>query len=152
MTAASREDLVSSALRFAIEGHMRLAVDCVRRLAVEHGPDSVPEALLAWIDTTWHLAFPDGLPDGYLDSPMLFVTTNTDRGVPEPLTVDEVEPAVRWAGRFIYARLADDEAQGRALVASVESDEQWSDAVLTVLDACACMVRTVRAERAAEGA
>ncbi|MCK2242168.1 MULTISPECIES: hypothetical protein [unclassified Crossiella] len=61
-------------------------------------------------------------------------------------TADQVNPAVRWAGRLMVARAANDRDQAEALINSVPSDndKQWSDNVLAVINMCGQMVRGAR--------
>jgi hypothetical protein len=134
-------NLAGRALLHAVADRMDIAARCVERIAREHSPDVIPQVMLAWVDTAWARMYPDGIPDGYLDAPMRF----WHEGDEHTESVDRVPPPVRWAGRFIVARLADDETQARALLSSVQSDEEWSSAVLSVLDVCAANVRLAAA-------
>lgn len=132
-------ELARRALTHAAAERMDVAVRCVQRIAAEHGNNVIPDVLIAWVDTAWGRLFPDGLPDGYLDRPMRFwkVGQNTDTTE----GIYDVAPNLRWAARFVFARLADDEAQGDALISSVETDAQWSANVSAMLDVCSANLR-----------
>lgn len=129
--------LAGRALSHSAADRMDVAVRCVQRIASEHGPDALPRVMLSWIDTAWMRLFPDGLPAGYLDRPMRFWHV----GEASTASVDDVPPALRWAGRFVFARLADDEQQARALLAAVQTDREWSAVVQAVLDVCGANLR-----------
>lgn len=135
-------DLAGRALTHAAADRIDTAMRCVERIAREHGEDQIPRVMLAWIDTAWGRLFPDGLPDGYLDQPMAFWKV----GEGHTQTVDEVPPNLRWAGRFIFSRLSDDEGQALALINSVRDEVEWSAAVFAVLDVCAANLRLATTE------
>lgn len=146
-TPAPWVELAGRALAHAAAHRSAIAVRCVERIVREHGPDVLPNVLLAWVDTAWGRLYPNGLPDGFLDRPMRFWR----EGSGDTATVDDVPPSVRWAGRFIFARLADDQVQAEALIASVRTDEEWSGAVMAVLDVAGSTLRLAVAQAAAGG-
>lgn len=129
--------LAGRALVHSAADRRETAVRCVQRIADEHGPDVLPRVMLSWIDTAWARLFPDGLPEGYLDRPMRFWHVGDDHTE----SVDDVPPAIRWAARFVFARLGDDEQQANALIQSVRDDREWSAAVQAVLDVCGANLR-----------
>lgn len=49
-------------------------------------------------------------------------------------SADDVPPRVRWAGRFIAARAADDEATAVALLDSLVDDAEFSDRVSALME------------------
>lgn len=126
-------DLAGWALTHEMAGRGDIAHDCVRRIVELHGPDVIPQVLLAWADAAISRAWPDGLSqDGQL-KPLTFLHAPTG----EIGGADEVPAPVRWAGRFIMARLVDDEPQALALLATARSDREWSVYVGGVLNVAA---------------
>ncbi len=140
-------DLAGRALIHSYAGRFDIAIKCVERLGEQHGPDVIPQVLLAWVDASWAQAFPDGLPDGYLSKPMSFWHEGDDHTE----DVDSVPPPVRWAGRFIFARLTDDQVQAEALLNAVPSEVEWGRVVAATLDVCGANMRLAQAHRLAAG-
>lgn len=116
----------------------RAGVDQIlRQLFADYGYELVPQLLLCWVDTALHChgldvdrpgAGPIGL-GGFV---------NHATGAIED--VDSVPPNVAWVGRFMTARCSNDRDTVRALIASVTSDEQWTQNVLTTLDICSSVL------------
>jgi len=134
-------DLAGRALRHAIAGRWDIALRCVNRLGTTYGPDVIPQVMLAWIDSAIGVIWPDGPPPAEKVGGLTF----WHEGDTHTETVDQVPPGIRWAGRFWMARIIDDEAQGRALIAAVQGDEEWRGCVSGVLDVSASAIRLARA-------
>lgn len=131
-------DLAGRALGHTIARRDETAIRCVYRLADKHGFEVLPQVLLAWIDTAIGVVFPGGPPD--VDWNLSFLHEDTE----QMTGVDQTPPGIVWAGRFFVARLADDEAQGRALLNTFRDssvEEAWGEAVLGVLNVCGSMIR-----------
>lgn len=129
-------DLARRALLHQIAGRADIAQRCVQRLALRYGMNSVPQVLLGWVDTAIILAG-DQLPDPDRVEELMFWDVSTG----DVQRVDEVPPPARFAGRFLLARLLDDEVTGEALIRAVGSDGEWSMNVLAVLNMCAEMIK-----------
>lgn len=126
--------LASMALTEAVLGNNDIAGKAMQQIHDQHGPEAVPGVLLAWIDTMLtYIPPPEG--SSFVGLEFREVTENHFTGA------DEVPPAVAWAGRLIVARANDDEAQARALIDSVLSDEQWGRNVSALLSGIAIMLR-----------
>lgn len=129
-------DLARRALLHNVAGRADIARRCVARIAHRFGDDQIPQVLLAWVDTTVIVAG-DRLPDPDRVREMLFF--DVDTGVVQG--VDEVPPPVRFAGRFLLARLMDDQVMGEALIRAVGSDGEWARNVSAVLNMCAELIK-----------
>lgn len=124
--------LAADAFRAAQLRNLPAAGHYVRRIADEHGPDVIPNVLLAWIDTALHAA---GLDD--YGEPAHLTFGNLDNG---DVTNDanDVDPLVAWSARLVNARLADDPATFDALLAAAQASERtWGEHVLTLLNCLA---------------
>lgn len=114
------------------------AAQAAQRIGEVYGFDVIPQVMLAWIDTTSARCGMDaqGKPVA-----ILWQHENSN----EITDADSTPPAVVWAGRLIGARLADDESMYRDLIASVQTDEQWSHNVSALLMTCGAMLRRAEA-------
>lgn len=133
--------LASTALQFAVAGQWAGAQQHLQTLADTHGSECLPAVLMAWIDTM--LAQVPG-PAGGRTVGLAFRAVETPDRID---TADEVAPATSWAGRVIMARLNDDEAQARALIDGVQSDEEWARNVAAVLTLCGVNIRHAQGDR-----
>lgn len=103
-----------------------------------------PQVMLAWVDAVIDEAFPDkrGKP----------VTLEFKHELAlHPTGADAVHPSIAWAGRFVAARVADDEAMAKALIQSVSSDEEWAMCVSAVLHCCGAVLRQHRTQQVPGG-
>ncbi|GAA2773028.1 hypothetical protein [Saccharopolyspora taberi] len=125
--------LAAEALRAGVAGRWAKAAAAVNRLTDNYGGEVVPNVLCAWIDTALiHCAPPSG-------EPVHVAWFNTDTG--ELGDADDVPPPVRWAGRLVAARVADDREQFTALIDAVRSDDEWSAGCSALLQICALTLR-----------
>lgn len=126
-------DLAGRALTHEMAGRTDVAHACVKRLVKLYGPDVMPQVLLAWSDAAIDRAFPEGVLPGHPITGLAFLHMPTG----EIGGADGVPPSVRWAGRFMMARLLDDEPQALALLATPTSDGEWSACVAGLLHVAA---------------
>ncbi|MFD2421631.1 hypothetical protein [Amycolatopsis pigmentata] len=126
--------LAGATLTAAILDQPDTTTCALQALVDHHGPDVIPDVLIAWIDTMLRHAGPatGGKPVG-------LAFEQADSG--DIASVDDVAPAVAWAGRLIVARINDDYDQAEALINSVTSDDQWTRNVTAVLDSVAVTLR-----------
>lgn len=126
------------ALGAAVADDLELQRRTVQFIHDNFGADVFPQVLLAWADAAIDEAFPD--QRGQL------VTLQFQHELAiAPTGSDAVAPEVAWAGRFIAARLADDEPMARDLLASVANDDQWGMCVSAMLHCCGAIIRRHRA-------
>jgi hypothetical protein len=60
---------------------------------------------------------------------------------------DDVPPAIRWAGRFVAARAADDFDAAQALIQSCADDDEFSENLSALLHCVATTVNVIAAQR-----
>ncbi len=132
--------LAGRALHHAIAERTDIAHRCINRIAAVYGPDVMPMVLLAWVDVTISELFPGGPPDPEKFGGLMFLDVNRR----QIQRADEAPSGVRWAGRFLTARLLDDEAQAVALVAAPASEREWAECVAGTLNVCATAIRVRR--------
>lgn len=132
--------LAGRALKHAIAERTDIAHRCVNRIVTVYGKDVMPAVLLAWVDVTISQLFPGGPPDPAKFGGIQFFDATRNR----MQDVEEAPSGVRWAGRFLTARLLDDEAQALALVAAPASDGEWAECVAGTLNVCATAIRIRR--------
>src|SRR5437773_9726532 len=107
--------IATVALHRAMADDLETAASYVQRL---NGTDWLGVAIVAWVDTFiahTHRGFEYG-------GPVAVAWLHLPTGQVE--TADEVTPAMRWAGRLIAARAADDEASFYALLRSLKEGSQ----------------------------
>ncbi|HEX3778486.1 MAG TPA: hypothetical protein VHX38_02385 [Pseudonocardiaceae bacterium] len=126
--------LAAFALTKARDMDYEPAGQAIQRLGEVYGFEVIPQVMLAWIDSTISQCGidPEGKPVGIAWQ---------REGSEEVTDADSTPPAVVWAGRLVGARLADDEEMYRAVIASIEDDEQWSRNVAALLTTCGAMLR-----------
>jgi hypothetical protein len=108
----------------------------VNEIATAHGPESIPQVVLSWIDT---MILHCGLE---ADGSAVGVRWQPEEGGPVT-DADQTPAPVVWAGRLIAARVADDEDMYRAVFHSIDSDEDYARGVAAVLSTCGAMLRRV---------
>lgn len=116
------------ALNLATKGDNEEAARYVARL---NGTDGLIDAILAWIDTYIGAVYPNHKPGQRIAIRWLFTPTD------EVQTADDVQPSMRWAGRLIAARAADDEAAFMDLLRSVPEGAALGDCIMALLHAVA---------------
>jgi hypothetical protein len=120
------------------------AGETVQELHTTYGGEGLQLFLIALADTLLTIQGARPSPDAVV-APM-WVKPDGDVGL-----ADDVPAPVRWAGRFIAARAADDEAGCAALWNSITNDDEFSDNILATLDVVAttinAMVRATEADR-----
>lgn len=108
--------LAGNALRAAYADNLPLANTIIERIDAECGVEGVTLAILGWSDTlikrTPHLT----------GKPVRLAFMNADSGRVDE-NADDVPQEVRWAGRLIAARAADDEQTWNALIDALPRDE-----------------------------
>lgn len=136
-TAPSWHPLAGRALQLAVLGERHTAGRVVQRIAAEHGGSAVVAAMLAWIDTLVEAR--GGVADPGAGVRLAFVEARSG----DVHDAGDVEPLQAWAGRLIAARVADDEAIGRALIdtAAAGTELDWGRHVLTLLNTVALNLR-----------
>ena len=128
--------LAANALVSARDKDWDGAVHATSQIAERYGAGHLPQVMCAWIDT---MASGCGLDPKGKPIGLLWMHEDTS----EITDADDTPPPVRWAGRLVAARLADDETQFRALINACSGDEEWSANVQAVLMVCGTMLRTV---------
>lgn len=112
------------ALRLAQQGDLGEAANYVKRLS---GSTGIIDACLAWIDTYMGVIYPDHKPGQPIA--MRWLWTPTD----ETQTADDVQPPMRWAGRLIALRAADDYEGFMTLLRSVPEGAALGDCIMALL-------------------
>lgn len=102
--------IATVALHLAMQDKLREAAGYVARL---NGTDGLITAMLAWIDTYIAQCHPNHAPGALIRIAWTFTPTG------EIQDADQVDPSMRWAGRLIAARAADDEPAFMALLHGV---------------------------------
>lgn len=117
--------IATVALHRAIANDLPGAAAYVKRL---NGTDGLITAILGWIDTYIERAHP-----GYVlgSQPVAVAWLNLPTGDIE--TADDVSPSLRWAGRLVAARLADDEAAFVALLHAPAEGTELGDGIMALL-------------------
>lgn len=127
--------LAAKALTSARDHDVARALKAVNAIAVQYGDQVIPHVVLAWIDTMT-------IRCGLTRESEQFVQVFWRHESSDVLTdADGTPPGVRWAGRAIAARIADDREQYIALVNSCVSEDEWRANVFGVLDVCSTMLR-----------
>lgn len=131
------QELSWQALQHAILGDPKAAAGVIHEMTLANGDDSLPRAMLAWIDTAIAAAGwtrPKGMP-----IQLGFLNDGTGR---LDFNADNVRPGAVWAARLIGARLADDEATYRAVFQSMPHDPHLQgEYVMELLTAAALTAR-----------
>jgi hypothetical protein len=127
--------LAGKALSAARDRDYDRASRAIHAISVRYGEEQIPWVMLAWIDT---MATACGLRPQPGAAVGVLWQHESGGAITE---ADDTPPAVRWAGRAVAARLADDYGQFEALVNSCSGDQEWSANVGAVLDICASMLR-----------
>ncbi len=126
--------LAAQSLTETVLKNYDVASQALKELVDEHSSEVLPEVMMAWIDTLLTRNPPPGTFGGFA-----FVGEH-DRQLN---TVDDVPPAVAWAGRLIVARANADEQQLRALIDSVPTDADWARNVNALLTTVAANLRAL---------
>jgi hypothetical protein len=137
MTAPPRPwtALAAKALFCARDRDLDRALKALNAISVRYGDEVIPHVVLAWIDTMMTQC---GLAREAEQAVQVLWRHETSDEVTE---ADETPPGIRWAGRAIAARVADDRRQYMALVNSCASADEWRQNVVGVLDVCSTMLR-----------
>lgn len=129
------------ALRLAVHREDERALRVVERMATEHGPQVIPEALQAWLDAALKYMGPPPSAvrnaEGHPRVALAFY--DAEAGV--ITDASQVRPETAWAGQLLAARAAMDREMFVGLVDSVPDDDAWSARVSEVLCLCAGIVR-----------
>lgn len=123
--------LAERALNLEIKHEHTEAWQVVAELAEQHGPDTVREVLLFWIDQV--MAKADFRPSGNAIPTVQYARGETGELIAE----DDLPPAQRWTRDLILARVRDDAPAGMALLTDDVDDIEWNERVRAVLAACA---------------
>lgn len=129
---AAVKSYATRALQAAVNDDMPQAARLITELARDWGNEAPIHACLAWADTYISRV---GLPENV--GAVAFVDADTGR---VDLGGDAPAPA-RWAVRWLMARRDEDEDTARALLAELESDREWGDAVIALLTMVALGLR-----------
>ena len=103
----------------------------------KYGPDVTGKVMLAWIDILLTGMQEQGCKIPGLDEPLTWCCADCG----DPQTADEVPPEIRWAGWMIASRANDDLEQAKALISSIESNEQYTEYIAAVLHVCCSSVK-----------
>ncbi|MCW2768158.1 MAG: hypothetical protein JWO11_4117 [Nocardioides sp.] len=131
--------LASTAMYAAIAQDWPKANKATQAIGDEFGGDGVIAAALAWCDSM--LAHTPGV-DPTSGNPVRLTFKNLESGRVDN-DANQVPPAIRWAGRIVAARAADDEPGFRGLIESLESDKQFSEYIGALLSMVAANLRPV---------
>lgn len=112
----------------------------VRALQERYGFEGVQVLMIGLADTVLYYQGGPAEPGGLVAPMWLSVDGKVARA-------DEVRPAVRWAGRFIAARAADDLDGCNDLVAACTGDAEFSDNVCALIEVAACTLNTLAGVR-----
>jgi hypothetical protein len=112
------------------------AARCVEELAKTYGTAGVTTAMLAWIDTAIAASGLDG------GGPVRIAWNAVETGAIQT-DADAVSVEVRWAGRLLAARLADDERGFHALLSVLPTltPSQTGDHILGLLRSCVLTIK-----------
>jgi hypothetical protein len=136
MTHTEVVRLTATALGHARVGDWTQAGVDVQSMRDGYGDEGVQVFLLGLADEVLVHQGGPGLP-GELVMPVWVDSTGAVGDA------DDVPPAVRWAGRFIAARAADDAAACAALVNSCSSDAEFFKNVCAMLEVAAITVNSI---------
>jgi hypothetical protein len=128
--------IATIALHRAMADDLPGAADYVKRLS---GNDLLT-AILGWIDTYIVGAHP-GYTPGSADIAVAWLNLPTG----DVETADEVSPSMRWAGRLIAARAADDEEGFMAVLRSLAEGTELGDGVMALLHVVAASLNNLDA-------
>lgn len=138
MTAPADDDLAlrlaATALRDAVAGDLRRAMDLVQIISYKLGGDGILLAMLHWADRyADHVT--DGNPDAGAPAAMKVIDVAT--GEVRLLEESDVAERHKWAARFVHARCAMDTRRCKELI------EQMPDAAQERGDYFAALLRGV---------
>lgn len=123
--------MAADALKLALDGDWPYANTLTQGLLDIYGQHGALVAMLLWADAL--IEYRGGRETGRFTQ-LTFFDVNEGPN-PTEHGADEAPPWARWAGRFIFARVRDDQDQGRALLESCAGDEeQFESNVLGVLE------------------
>jgi hypothetical protein len=130
--------LASAALTCAVSNDWDRATKAVQRIGDECGEVGVGRAILGWSDTLIHRM---GHKPG---KPVNLVFQQVETGRIDTADGEHVPERVRWAGKVIAARAADDEAAWDALMKALPEDGAVvGQHVAAVLEMVALMLRRI---------
>lgn len=109
--------LATDALHAALADDWARATRAVQRTSDECGAEGVARAILGWSDTLI------GRMPGGKGKPVRLAFMEAESGRIDT-NADDVPPRVRWAGRVLAARAADDKATWDALMDALPDDGQ----------------------------
>lgn len=134
--------IATIALHLAMKGDDEEAANYVKRL---NGSPGLITAIMGWCDT--FIARFDLRPkDG--EQPLVRMAwLNVESGAVE--TADETSSTMRWAGRLIAARIADDEAGFYALLRAPAGGAELGDCIMALLHSVATSLNAPDRVRAA---
>lgn len=128
--------LATTALHAAMRDDWPAATTAVQAINDRHGGRGLMAAILAWCDTAILKMTGSFTASGSVAVAFQAVETGEIGGA------DDVPAEVRWAGRLIAARAADDEPTFNALIESVPSDPKAMGAhVARLLEMVAINIR-----------
>jgi hypothetical protein len=133
----------SRALIFARADNWPAAGSQVQELAGRFEGPGIQVLLIGLADTM--LIHQGGPPPGVTDAVVVPLWLDNVGNIAD---VDDVRPEIRWAGRFIAARAADDEDACSALVNSIASDEEFTSCVCAMLEVVATTLNMIKGEPA----
>jgi hypothetical protein len=137
MTPAERQrarKIATVALHLAMKGDLEEAANYVKRLK---GDDGLLLAIQARVDT--FIARFDLRAKGDRRPPVRMMWLNVESGQVE--TADETSPKMRWAGRLIAARIADDPDTYYALLKAPAGGSELGDHIMALLHSVAISLR-----------
>lgn len=147
MTPAERQEreramkIAAVALSRAKAGDLADAADYVKRL---NGTNGLIVAIVGWIDTYLATVYPEHRPGQQIAAVRWM---NGPTGQIE--TADEVSPAMRWAGRLVAMRGADDEEGFYAVLRSAPDGADLGDGIMALLHLVAYSLTNRESVRAA---
>lgn len=116
--------IASVALNRAMAGDLEDAASYIKRL--DGGPGLIV-AIVGWIDTYIDTVYPEHNDGAQIAVRWLFTPTGRIE------TADEVSPAMRWAGRLISMRAADDEEGFYSVLHSAPAGAALGDGIMALL-------------------
>lgn len=120
-------------LSYGMAGQPVQAGDQLAQLLDTYGSDVLADVMCLWVDmVALHADIPPGSPVHLQFG---------DSGTGDRLDADQVPPPVRWAGRFLAAQLARDDAMVSALVATLQDGRRLAECVMQLLTLCAQTIR-----------
>ena len=137
--------LAAKALHYAMAEDWERASRAVQVLGDAFGGDGCVTAMLGWADTL--ISRTPGLAGDGRPVRLAFQTLETGH---IDYNADDVPDDVRWAGRLLAARAADDRDTFEALINSVPDDATWSKYVGAVLKMSALNLRAAQAAATSE--